>query len=107
MLTRDQILARKAGGTEVVELPGGGEVKIRALTRNEVIEASELDPTGRANYYVATALVEPKLSVDDVAAWAETGAAGDLMAITDAVGRLSHMVEGAGKSGVPRPRKRR
>lgn len=109
MLTRDEILARTVGH-EVVDLPGGGQVKVRALTRDEVLASQdeyEDDAAGRDSYIVATALVEPVMSVEDVQAWGSAGAAGDLVAITEKVAELSGLKQGAPKSGVPRTGKRR
>lgn len=101
MLTREQILARKTGRGKAV-LPDGSEVAIRALTRNEVIAMQEDYETSadRDNYIVAMGMTEPKLSVEDVAAWAENADAGDLTAVSEAIARLSGLKQGADKSGV-------
>lgn len=99
-LTREQILARKTG-RGMATLPDGSTVAIRALTRDEVLEMQGFeDLRDRDNYIVATALTDPVLSVDDVAAWAATGDAGDLAEITDAVAWLSGLKQGAGKRDV-------
>lgn len=100
MLTRDQILARKTG-KGVATLPDGSEVGIRALTRDEVLEAQERGSTADADtYIVAVGMTDPKLSVEDVAAWAASGDAGDLVAVSDAIAVLSGLKKGADKSGV-------
>ena len=97
-LTREQILARKIGkGTAT--LPDGSTVAIRSLTRDEVLEAQEMGGlAGRDNFIVAAGMTDPKLSVEDVAAWAAEGSAGDLTAVTDAIAELSGLKQGAGKS---------
>ena len=106
MLTREEILA-KAVDQEVVTLPSGGTVKVRGLTRDEAMEVRKRpDDAARDNYMIATGMVEPVLSEDDVALWATTAPAGDSVEITRAIGRLSGMVEGAGKSGPSRSRRR-
>ncbi len=99
-LTRAQILARKTGkGTAT--LPDGSTVDVRALTRDEVLTSQELDTLAeRDNYIVSTGMTDPKLSVEEVAAWAAGGAAGDLVAVSDAIAELSGLKQGAGKSGV-------
>lgn len=104
MLTREEILARATGG-EVVTLPSGGQVKIRGLSRNEAIGVQEREgAAARDNYVVATGLVDPAMSEDDVAAWGELpGGAGDLVEISREISRLSGMSEGAGKSGPTAP----
>lgn len=100
MLTREQILARKTGkGTAT--LPDGSTVAVRALTRDEVLESQELGSLGeRDTYLVATGMTDPKLSIEDVAAWASSGDAGDLVAVSDAIAVLSGLKQGADKSGV-------
>lgn len=100
MLTREQILAKKLS-QEVIDLPSGGQVKVRGLTRDEALLTQDREGTAaRDNYVIATGLLDPKLTEDDVAAWAATGATGDLNTISLAIAHLSGMGEGAGKSGV-------
>lgn len=112
MLTRDEILARKnarAGGTEQYKLSdGSGTVTIRGLTRNEAIRVRDAEGglSARDDLLISIGLVDPPMSQQDVAEWGETE--GDFVVITDlseAIGRLSGMTEGAGKSRVPRTRK--
>jgi hypothetical protein len=110
-LTRDEILAKKVDSAKpvTVELPSGGTVAVRPLTRNEVLRAGEASGTTaeRDDLIVSMGMVDPVMSADDVHAWGEAGAAGDLVAISDAIGEISGLKQGAGKSGVARPRKRR
>jgi hypothetical protein len=100
MLTREEILARATGG-ELVTLPSGGQVKVRGLSRDEAVGVQERDGTAaRDNYVIATGMLDPVLSEEDVAHWGQIeGAAGDLVEVSRAIGRLSGMDEGAGKSG--------
>jgi hypothetical protein len=100
-LTREQILSRKTGhGTAT--LPDGSTVAVRALTRDEVLQSQLLDDIGdRDTFIIAMGMIDPKLSVEDVAAWAAAGEAGDLVAVSDRIGELSGLKQGAGKSGVP------
>jgi hypothetical protein len=99
-LTRAQILARKTGkGTAT--LPDGSTVAIRALTRDEVLESQETSSLAdRDNFLVATGMTDPKLTVEEVAAWAAGADAGDLVAVSDGIAELSGLKQGAGKSGV-------
>lgn len=100
MLSREEILARKTGHGKAV-LPGGGEVEVRALTRNEVLRANDFDSmSDKDNFIVSTGLTNPKLSLEDVAAWANAGNAGDLVAVSDRIAELSGLKQGADKSGV-------
>lgn len=105
-LTREQIKARKRGHG-VCKLPDGSTVAIRALSRDEVLEMQALETVAeRDNFVVSRGMTEPELSVEDVAEWAADGAAGDMVAITQAVALLSGLQEGAGKSGPARARRR-
>lgn len=99
-LTREQILARKTGKGKAT-LPDGSTVAIRALTRDEVIEMQEMEGTAdRDNFIIATGMTDPKLSVEDVAAWAAGGDAGDLVAVSEEIAWLSGLKQGAGKRDV-------
>jgi hypothetical protein len=106
VLTREEILA-KAVDHEVVTLPSGGQVKVRGLTRDEALNVQEAEGTAaRDNLTISQGLVEPALSVEDVATWAATAPAADSIEISRAIARLSGMTEGAGKSGPARTRRR-
>lgn len=107
-LTREQILARKRGeGTAT--LPDGSTVAIRALTRDEVLEAQESGKSTaeRDNYIVATGMTDPRLSVEDVAAWAAADDAGALVAVSDAIAELSGLKPSAGKEATKSAARRR
>jgi len=107
-LTREQLLARKVGRAEPLDLPeGGGTVMVRGLTRAEALEMNDLKTVEeRDNFIIATGLVEPKLSVEEVREWAAEASAGDTTAISMRIAELSGMAEGAGKSGVARARRK-
>lgn len=109
-LTREQILSRKvAGKTEQYALGDGdgSYVVIRGLTRNEALAVREAETLAdKDNLLISLGLVEPQMTPEDVAAWAESDEAGVLAGISTRIGELSGMSEGAGKSRVPRARKR-
>lgn len=109
VLTREQILARKIGGkTEEWPIGDDGVVIIRGLTRDEALAVREADTLAdKDNLLISLGMVDPKMTPEDVAAWALDDEAGVLAGISTRIGELSGMAEGAGKSGVPRPRKRR
>ena len=108
MLSRDEIFA-KAKNEELLTLPSGGQVRVRGLSRNEALKLQDVDTVEeRDNYVVATGLVEPAMSLQDVETWAAApGGAGDLVEVSRAIARLSGMSEGAGESGPTRPGGRR
>jgi hypothetical protein len=90
-----------------VAIPGVGTVRVRALSRAEVLmvrKATDLagDVDGpRAlvleRKMVATAMVDPVLSESEVARWQRASAAGELEPVTDAIQRLSGMLPTAAK----------
>jgi hypothetical protein len=97
-LTRELILARKTGrGT--VTLSDGGQVTIRALTRDEALAMQDLESTAdRDNYIISTGMVAPKLSPEDVAVWAANDSAGELVKVSEGIAELSGMMPKAGKA---------
>jgi hypothetical protein len=106
-LTREQILARKQGH-EVFDLPdGSGSVVVRGLNRREALHVAEIDDLReRDAFLIAAGLIDPALSPDDVLAWGDVDDTNTLEAVSRKIGELSGMVEGAGKSSVPSPRRR-
>lgn len=110
VLTREEILARKLG-RRAVDLPdGSGTVVVRALTRNEAIRVGDLkdDIDAKDNLMIHLGLVEPAMSLDDVAAWALADDAGTLSVISEAIAELSNMTKGSAKAVTKSvPRKRR
>lgn len=105
MLTREEILARKqAGRTEVYALADGtGEVEIRGLTRDETLVLRDAETLAeKDNILIHFGLVNPAMTIAEVAEWAAGETAGTLSALSQRIGEISGMSEGAGKSGVPR-----
>lgn len=103
-LTREQILARKLGkGTAT--LPDGSTVAIRAVTVDEVedAEASSDSRAERRNRIVALGMTDPKLTVEEVAAWAATGNAGDLVAVQEQIAEMSGLKPTSGKEATKSP----
>jgi hypothetical protein len=110
-LTREQILARKVTGKPVPhDLGDGDTVMLRGLSRDEALEVQKKgqggDLAGADNLLVHHGLVDPPLSVEDVAAWAAADSAGVLTGVSNHISEISGLSEGAGKSGVSRTRKR-
>src|SRR5689334_10157917 len=70
-----------------------GTVRIRALSRAEVadIQAQELESAALEAQMLATALVEPAMTVPEVAAWQAAAAGGEFEPIVKAVLALSGM----------------
>lgn len=109
-LTREQILARKTGTeTEVYQIGDNTDdvVTIRGLTRDEALKVRDADTLAdKDNVLISLGLVEPAMTPADVGVWAKTENAGVMAGLSERIGELSGMSEGAGKSRVPRSRKR-
>lgn len=108
-LTREQLLARKLG-QEVVDLGDGGTVLVRGLNRAEAHAMTERETArDRELYMIATGLLDPQMTEDDVAAWFAADSAGALDLVGKAITVLSGMAPGQGKDAtksVPRRRGR-
>lgn len=98
----DDLLAEE-GSTADVTLPNGKVVKVRGLTRFELIlngkntEDSAL--IERRN--VATCLLEPRMTEKQVEAWQKSpGSVQAFAKVSEAIRDLSGLGEGAGKSHV-------
>lgn len=91
MLTVAQLTAATAMPERVVEIPGKGSVRVRALTRGEVLR---FEQATNNNAYaerkaIAAALVEPRMTEDEVKAWQNRSVAGDIKVVANAIAELS------------------
>lgn len=98
VLSRDQVLARKVAGTvETVHLDGG-EVVVRGLSRRQASECGKLDDQDEVeNLALHYGLVDPPMSIEDVATWREQDESGQIQRVVDAIQRLSGTAPGQGK----------
>ncbi len=108
MIDREQFL-KAAAPEAVVDIPGEGQVRVRGLTRVEVVGLQALPKeTGLIERrIIQLGMVDPTLTEADVEAWYGTAPAGHTDLIVNEVSRLSGIGEGAAKSGVPPVRARR
>lgn len=99
MLDKEALL-KKRFGEEVVEIPGVGEVRVRALTRGEALAFKDrTDDVARFEQQIlALAMVEPQMSEQDIAAWQDASPAGELDGVFRVVLRLSGMEAKADKA---------
>ena len=80
-----------------VEVPGVGTIRVRALSRSEVLAVQHLGRTGKVGpaaierKMLAYALVDPELTEAEVGEWQQASAAGEIEAVTDEVVALSGM----------------
>lgn len=96
-------LLAPAEESEDFELPSGHTVKVRGLTRYELMLFTKDQPDNGVYEIrvIAACLLEPKMSQGQVEAWSRVDqAAGDMAALSAHLRALSGLSEGAGKSGV-------
>ena len=104
-LDKAALLASRNIGTEDVEVGALGTVKVRGLSRAEALSlqgAGPVDVAAMERTLVSLAMVEPKLTEDEVAAWQDVAPAGELEPITDAIQRLSGLAVKAVKAEMQR-----
>lgn len=89
---------------EEFEITGVGAVRIRSLSRAEMlrIRGKELAVDEMERRLLAASLVAPKLTEDDVRKWQEASVAGELEPLTKAIMRLSGLEATAPKEAVQR-----
>lgn len=98
MLDREVLLKVRLA-EEVVEIPGLGEVLVRALSRSELHTVRAIrDDADRDAYVLARAIVAPALTDDDARALGLASPGNELDPVFEAVNRLSDAGEGATKS---------
>jgi hypothetical protein len=79
---------------EIVEIPGKGEVRIRALTRAEMHSMNPNGKTSAADVEYRTVvfgMLEPSLDIKEVKQWANVASVGEFQVVLRAIMRLSGM----------------
>lgn len=105
-LTTEQLTTPRGPATYVVELDDG-DVTVRALLRDEVIELQKIrDATKRENLIMSLGMVDPPMTPDEVAAWASWAPAGELQKVSFKIGSVSGMLETSGKDATKSAAKR-
>lgn len=82
---------------EVVEIPGLGEVRVRALSRAEVMDLQEgrerRGQLGTEAWCLAVGLVDPVLTEEEATELLQASPGAELQPVVDAVFRLSGLSE--------------
>lgn len=76
-----------------MEVPGVGTIRIRGLSRAEVLKFTGLDSNERENAWLAAGIVDPDLSEEDVRAWRESAISKTVNTVVEAILELSGMLE--------------
>ena len=107
---KEQLLKPRLPEAEV-ELPGVGTVRVRGLSRGEVLNMQKATDIEARNMdgpryliierkMIAKAMVDPELSEDEVQNWQMNSPAGELEPVTKKIQELSGMSEAAEKEAV-------
>jgi hypothetical protein len=95
------LLASRGIGLTTVPLGELGEVKVRALSRAEALASQgEHDQAEAEVFLLALAMVEPKLTEDEVRAWQRVAPAGELQPVVLAILKASGMEQDSPKQAV-------
>lgn len=95
-------LLKKRFGVVDFEIPEVGTVQIRPLSRAEAltVQGVEMDAAEMEQKLVSMAMVEPKLTENDVKTWQENSPAGELEPVTQEIARISGLTQDAAKDAV-------
>lgn len=81
-----------------VDLPGVGKIRVRALSRAESLAVRDTDGwLAKERRILACAMVDPKMTENEVAQWQAAAGNGELDLVTGKVAQLSGMEEDSGK----------
>lgn len=91
-----------------VDVEGVGRLYLKPLTRREALALNDVDTLEeKDNLLIHYGVAEPKLTLDEVRAWAEVATAGELSAVSEAIATISGMTKGSAKEATKSPAKRR
>lgn len=86
-----------------IEIPGVGTVKVRGLSRDEVLSLRDKGMTTAAEterQILSLSLVDPALTEDEVGEWQKGSTPGEMEKVTDVVMRLSGLAEDSPKQAM-------
>jgi hypothetical protein len=107
-VSKDDLLKPRIGEGDLT-VPDVGTFRIRPLTRAQAFEVQELREVSvldAENLLISYGLVEPAMTQDEVARWAECAPGGELAAVSMGIGKVSGMMPGSGKESYKSVRKR-
>lgn len=100
-MTVDKALLFQARLPEAeVPLDGLGTVRVRGLSRAEVLELAKVDrvtPGATERWTLALALLDPVMTEDEVGEWQRASRAGEMQPVVDKVNELSALDKGQQK----------
>lgn len=100
-VSKDDLL-RNRSGVEDFDIPNVGQVKIRALTRAEVLSLAgkEFEPAEMERHMLFYGMVDPALTADEVLAWHSNAPAGEFTGLSERIAEISGLTQTALKDAV-------
>jgi hypothetical protein len=84
-----------------VDIPGVGTVRVRGLTRQEMLDSGQAAEQGTLvmeREMLSRALLDPEMSAEDVALWQENAPANEITPVVQKVNELSGITPDAAKA---------
>ena len=107
-MDKSKLLADRVSlNTADVEIPGVGTVKVRGLSRYELLLAQKKYPDDtlkQERFILSAALVDPQMTEADVESWQKASMPMEINAVAEKVNELSGIAAGSAKSDVPEVR---
>lgn len=102
-----QLLKANRCAEDDVEIPGIGTVRVRGLTRAEIMRISKGVSEGKnmEPLSLSLALVDPKMTEDEAAQWLEVAGFGEIEAVNQRINELSGIAGRADKEAYKSIRK--
>lgn len=108
IVSKEALLAKRSDTEtgfpeDLVPIEGLGEVRVRGLSRFEVLHTQSVPDTGGRTAAVerrtvALGVVDPPMTEAEVGQWQKSSLSGELDAVTYKIGELSGMLEGSAKA---------
>lgn len=93
---KSKLLANRVPTGEI-EIPGVGTLKVRGLSRQELIDAQKWEGLEQERKILTAALIDPKLTEDEVAQWQAGSPANEINDVAMRINELSGIAQGAAK----------
>ena len=97
--TKEQLLGRQPADlpTDIVPVPGMGDVEVRALSRGEALLLPE-DTLLREAEILSLGMLDPEMTRDEVLQWMACSPAGEAQDVSQKIAVLSGLMEDSAKA---------
>lgn len=100
-MDKADLLKKRTGATREVEIPDVGTVTVRGLSAGEVKRWQGKPESEVQRMVIATAMVDPVLTPEEVDEWADNAPFGHLIDVIQAIYELSGISPGAATKSLP------